>query len=141
MHPAIQAVFLLRDKDLLKWGRGIAILLFIVAAICFGATGFAHHMTESRLKPALHRNLESEIKLVRFLEKKGHDFDAEGIIAAQRKAHESILTVLGSLAWIFAGSGLLALSSGMVSWRAHELARQKLSNAEQPVDRARSESD
>lgn len=122
---------MLRDRDLLNWGRGTAILLFILAAICFGATGFAHHMNESRLKPAAHRVLESEIKQVRFLEKKGYDIDAEGMIAGHKKIHQGIITITGSLAWIFAGSGLLALSSGMVSWRAYELARQKLTNEEE----------
>lgn len=126
---------MLRDRDLLKWGRGAAILSFIVAAILFGATGFVYHMKENGLKPALHRNLESEIKQVRFLKKKGYDFDSEGIIAGQRKAHEGILTLTGSLVWLFAAFGFSALYHGLVSWRAYELAGQKLSNTEPSVDR------
>lgn len=123
MHPTIQAAFLLRDRDLVKWGRGTAILLFVLAAICFGAAGIVYQMNENRLKPAIHRNLEGEIQQIRFLKDKGYDFDAEKMIAGQRKAHQGILKVTGSLVWIFAGAGLLALSHGMVSWRAHELAR------------------
>lgn len=147
MHQTLQTILMVRDRDLRRWGRPVAVMMFCFSVFCFGAAVTGRWVIEAQIAPKMRYVTDQESK---FLEKHADSDDAVPIrraISARRRADEGILEAARAGIWIFVGLGLLAFSHGAVLWRACDLASsestvaadfpQRNPNAEQAAVSAR----
>lgn len=116
---------MVRDKDLVKWGRGVGILMFFLAAFSFGSVFALNFLIDHKIEPALSRAIDLDQKQILFLESKGYEFNSEKQIGALTRVNNSVIRIVNAIKWILIALGLLAFSHGLVSWRSHDLAVQK----------------
>lgn len=119
---------MVRDKDLAKWGRGVGILMFFLAAFSFSSAFALNFLMDHKIEPTLSIAVELDQKQIMFLESKGYEFNSEKQIGALTRMNESVIRIVRAIRWILSALGLLALSHGLVSWRSHDLAVQKQNN-------------
>ena len=116
MSPFLKKIFMLRRRDLIRWGRASAILFIITGISCLIAAVVLGNFINGRLATSLNKATEQ------LIDSAGDRVPEEGA-KALREGNADLISafkVIAISAVILLG--LLALYAGLLSWRAYELA-------------------
>ena len=91
------------------------------------------NLIEKRIGPVFRRATEIERTQLASLVNANNKHHAEEVVEARMAADQTMLDVLHSMMWIVVGTGLIAISHALITWRAYELAYFKHCQAEQGV--------
>lgn len=122
MHPTIQTILMVRDKDLRKWGRPVAVLMFCFAIIVCGLALAFRLLVNDGIAPILRDVTDKESLYLERYSTSENISSIRSVISARRRADESVLAAAKSVSWVLVGAGLLGFGYGVLSWRSYELA-------------------
>lgn len=122
MHPLLERCLLVRDRDLRRWGKPVAVMLGLVGALfLFGS--FAVHRMAGELETSLKHNYSLDAQLAETLP------ESRARAAIGKSLDQNLGTSLKMITameifgrWVVGGAGLLALASAPYAWRSAELA-------------------
>ena len=122
MHPTIQTILGVRDKDLQRWGRSVAVFMFCAAIIfCVSAVAL-RRLVDNEIGPGLRAVTKQEsVYLERYADPE-HLSQIRSSIDASRRADESVLRGARAAGWLMASLGLISFLNGVLFWRSYELA-------------------
>lgn len=127
MHPLLERCLWVRDRDLKRWGKPVAVILVLVGLLCFGGSITIHRMA-GKLRDSLEENHQFDVKLAEALPEAKAKSAITKSFGENHEISLEMTTVLETCGlWIIGGAGLMALSSAAYAWRAAELA-SKLSD-------------
>ena len=119
---------MVRDRDVRRWGRGVAITMIVLAIVCLGGALYS-----KTLFAELERDLilihESDDEFLLSLPDNGRRAAEEKFTTARRNFELKLLNGFGFVILI-AGIAIcfILLSHAAISWKAYELAQQRLGN-------------
>jgi hypothetical protein len=121
MHPVISTLFMVRDKDLRKWGRLTAAFMTIIGLFLIGAAiysnSFVPKLEESLLT---HRILDEKM-----IEKISDEKLREAFyvsLESNREIDQNIIEIARAFIFVSIGVSILCFSTAVLLWRSYELA-------------------
>lgn len=122
MHPSLERCLWVRDRDLKRWGKSVAVILVLVSLLCFGGSIAIHRMA-GKLRASLEDNHLLDARLTEALPESEVKTAITDSFGENHEITLQMATVLETCGlWIIGGTGLLVLSSAAYAWRAAELA-------------------
>jgi len=123
MHPALNLILMTRDKDLRRWGRLSAVVLFCFGCFLLGAVFYSYNVVVHQLEPAIQSASVSEQRLVESIADENLQAAVSAGLESSRKGNSHLLD--GARAVILGGGiafAMISFYSAALSWRAYELA-------------------
>ena len=64
MHPTIQKILMVRDRDLRRWGRPTAILMFLLSIVCLVSALVLRRIVYEKIDPIIHKVTAKEVNIL-----------------------------------------------------------------------------
>jgi hypothetical protein len=124
MNPTIEKLLLVRDRDLVRWGRLSAVICLLGAVVSFAGAFACHYMVTNKLVPSMERSADLEAKILRKIgPAHAPESVRDGFAADSRLSREMIEALTSLSVTILLASGIMALACALGSWRSYELAK------------------
>jgi hypothetical protein len=124
MNPTIEKLLLVRDRDLIRWGRLSAVVCLLGAVVSFAGAFTFHYLVTNKLVPSMERSAEMDAKLLRQIGDAHAPKALRESYAVEGPLHRKMIETLTTLSvTILVAFGCLALGYAVLSWRSYELAK------------------
>ena len=117
MRSALKLIFMIRDKDLHRWGRASAVLMVLLGLFLLSAVIYS-----SRLLERIESSRESSSELDRKLIERVEDERVRAALVAGKAGDDQLIGAMRSMILgVGIGGAILSFYTAALSWRCYEL--------------------
>lgn len=121
MHPVISTLFMVRDRDLRKWGRLASAFMTLVGLFLIGGAVFVNGIRPKLEESLRNTRILDEKMIERITDERLREAFYVGL-ESNREIDQNLIDIARVFIFICIGVSILCFSSAVLLWRAYELA-------------------